>query len=70
MMISLARSNSVVSQRIKGGGSCRQRFIQALNLIDESSVPNGFKVEYEKLIGQQRRGSFAFMSHFLRRITP
>jgi hypothetical protein len=56
MMISLARSNSVVSQRIKGGGSCRQRFIQALNLIDESSVPNGFKVEYEKLIGQQRRG--------------
>jgi hypothetical protein len=56
MMIRLARSNSVVSQRIKGGGSCRQRFIQALNLIDESSVPNSFKVEYEKLIGQQRRG--------------
>lgn len=56
MMIHLARANSVVSQRIKGGGSCRQRFIQALNLIDESSVPNSFKVEYEKLIGQQRRG--------------
>ncbi len=56
MMIRLARSNSVVSQRIKDGGSCRQRFIQALNLIEESSVPNSFQVEYEKLIGQQRRG--------------
>lgn len=56
MMIRLARSSSVVSQRINGGGSCRQRFIQALNLIEESSVPNSFQVEYEKLIGQQRRG--------------
>lgn len=55
MMIRLPNSNSVVGQRIKGGGSCRQRFIQALNLIDASSVPNSVQVEYEKLIGQQRR---------------
>lgn len=56
MMIRLARASSVVSQRINGDGSCHQRYIQALNLIEESSVPNSFQVEYEKLIGQQRRG--------------
>jgi len=55
IMIRLPHSNSVVSQRIKDGGLCRQKFIQALTLIDASSVPSSFQVEYEKLVGQQKR---------------
>lgn len=55
MMIQLRNSHSIVAQRIKSYSSCHKRFIQALNLIDSSSVPNRVQVEYEELIGQQRR---------------
>ena len=54
LMIQLASSNSIISQRINGFSSCRQKYAQALNLIDASSVPNSSQVEYVKLKSKSR----------------
>jgi hypothetical protein len=47
------KSSSIVAHRINMK-SCRIRFIQALKLIDVSSVPDTVIVRYESLIGQRR----------------
>ncbi|GAB1543857.1 hypothetical protein NUACC21_65330 [Scytonema sp. NUACC21] len=46
------KTSSLVAHRITGEVSCRQRYQQALRLIDISSVPNTVRVKYEDFVGQ------------------
>ncbi|ODG97125.1 hypothetical protein A4S05_01710 [Nostoc sp. KVJ20] len=54
-MVEITRKNSsIVARRINSESSCRIKFIQALKLIDASSVPDAVRVSYENLIGIRR----------------
>jgi hypothetical protein len=49
-MINIKASNDITARRIRDSSFCRNRFKQALELIDVSSVPNKLKANYAKLI--------------------
>lgn len=54
-MVEIPRKNSsIVARRINSKSSCRARFIQALKLIDASSVPDAVRVSYESFVGQKK----------------
>ncbi len=52
-MINITDSKNITARRIRGNSFCRNRFKQALELIDVSSVPNKLKANYTKLINSQ-----------------
>ncbi len=54
-MVEIPRKNSsIVARRINSKSSCRASFIQALKLIDASSVPDAVRVSYESFVGQKK----------------
>jgi hypothetical protein len=50
IMVSLAKGNSIVSNRIQSNSTCRRRFAQALRLIDPATVPSSATADYNRLV--------------------
>lgn len=48
LMINIPNSKGIVAKRINEKPSCRERFANAVSLIEASSVPSGVKAEYKK----------------------
>jgi hypothetical protein len=52
-MINISNANNIAGRRIRSESFCRNKFKQALKLIDVSSVPNKLKADYTKLTNSQ-----------------
>ena len=54
-MVQLAQNESnVLGRRVAHDRSCRDRFVQALGLIDASSIPGAVRAAYDRFIGASR----------------
>ena len=54
LLAALNRGNSLVSRRIREIQRCRERFLGALRLIDEGSIPPSVKTAYDRLLQEHR----------------
>jgi hypothetical protein len=49
IFIRLAKEDNIIYKRIRRSSSCKSRFIQALDLIDQASLPTSAKADYDLL---------------------
>ncbi|WP_455796228.1 hypothetical protein [Clostridium butyricum] len=52
IMLNLDSKRNILQSRIKESRACKQRYIDAVALINESSVPVSLQVKYKKLLGK------------------
>ena len=50
VLILAGRGKSKVAERVKSSSFCRQRFLEALQLIDSRSISPSLRIEYQRLI--------------------
>jgi len=55
ILLNLAKEDGIIYKRIRSSSSCKLRFIQALDLIDQASLPTSAKADYDRL--RKRLGS-------------